>query len=122
MPTIQHRDGQEIQHEIFFPKGSGLLYEKAAAIPGVAALGLDTAVPLAFAQRLQKLATVQGNLDPIVLTAGGEALDRAATRILDALATGPFVFNLGHGVIPQTPPENVGRLADLIRGWRARKV
>jgi uroporphyrinogen decarboxylase len=107
---------------IFFPKGSGLLYEKAAAIPGVAALGLDTAVPLEFAKRLQKLTAVQGNLDPIVLTAGGEALDRAATRILDALGTGPFVFNLGHGVIPQTPPENVGRLADLIRSWRARKA
>jgi uroporphyrinogen decarboxylase len=107
---------------IFFPKGSGLLYEKAAAIPGVAALGLDTAVPLEFAKRLQKLTAVQGNLDPIVLTAGGEALDRAATRILDALGTGPFVFNLGHGVIPQTPPENVGRLADLIRSWHARKA
>jgi len=105
---------------VFFPKGSGLLYEKAAAIPGVSALGLDTAVPLEFARRLQQRTTVQGNLDPIVLTAGGEALDRAATRILEALGGGPFVFNLGHGVIPQTPPENVGRLADLIRNWRRR--
>jgi uroporphyrinogen decarboxylase len=107
---------------IFFPKGSGLLYEKAAAIPGVAALGLDTAVPLDYARRLQKLTAVQGNLDPMVLTAGGEALDQAATRILDALGSGPFVFNLGHGVIPQTPPENVARLAELIRNWRARKA
>ncbi|MBI1244627.1 MAG: uroporphyrinogen decarboxylase [Alphaproteobacteria bacterium] len=104
---------------IFFPKGSGTLYETAAEIPGVAALGIDTAVPLAYARRLQAKVAVQGNLDPIVLAAGGEALDRAAGRILDTLGAGPFVFNLGHGVIPPTPPENVARLADLIRNWRA---
>ena len=104
---------------IFFPKGSGTLYEKAAAIPGVAALGLDTAVPLDFAKALQKRTTVQGNLDPLVLTAGGPALETAAKRLLDALGSGPFVFNLGHGVIPPTPPENVARLAEIIRGWRA---
>jgi uroporphyrinogen decarboxylase len=63
--------------------------------------------------------TVQGNLDPLVLTAGGQALETAAKRLLDALGTGPFVFNLGHGVIPPTPPENVARLAEIIRGWRA---
>jgi uroporphyrinogen decarboxylase len=105
---------------VFFPKGSGLLYREAAAIPGIDALGLDTAVPLAFAQELQKLKTVQGNLDPIALCAGGPALTDAATRILDALGKGPFVFNLGHGVIPPTPPANVAELAALIGKWRAK--
>jgi uroporphyrinogen decarboxylase len=106
---------------IFFPKGSGTLYETAAAVPGISALGIDTAVPLEFARKLQATRTVQGNLDPIVLAAGGEALERAAVRILDALATGPFVFNLGHGVIPPTPPEHVARLAEIVRGWRVRR-
>jgi uroporphyrinogen decarboxylase len=105
---------------IFFPKGSGLLYRDAAQIPGVDALGIDTAVPLAFAKELQKSKTVQGNLDPIALAAGGPALVSAATRILDALGEGPFVFNLGHGVIPPTPPENVELLANLIRNWRRK--
>jgi uroporphyrinogen decarboxylase len=105
---------------VFFPKGSGLLYREAAAIPGVDALGLDTSVPLAFAKELQKLKTVQGNLDPIALAAGGPALVDSATRILDALGNGPFVFNLGHGVIPPTPPANVAELAALIGKWRAK--
>jgi uroporphyrinogen decarboxylase len=105
---------------IFFPKGSGLLYRDVAQIPGVDALGIDTAVPLAFAKELQKSKTVQGNLDPIALAAGGPALVSAATRILDALGEGPFVFNLGHGVIPPTPPENVELLANLIRNWRRK--
>jgi uroporphyrinogen decarboxylase len=104
---------------IFFPKGSGLLYRTAAKIPGVDALGIDTSVPLAFAQELQKSKTVQGNLDPIALAAGGEALAGSAKRILDALGHGPFVFNLGHGVIPPTPPEHVAQLSDMIRAWRA---
>ena len=106
---------------IFFPKGSGTLYETAASIPGVAALGIDTAVPLDYAKRLQAKRPVQGNLDPIVLAAGGEALEREAKRILDALGSGPFVFNLGHGVIPPTPPENVARLAEIVRSWRAAR-
>jgi uroporphyrinogen decarboxylase len=97
-----------------------LLYREAAAIPGVDALGLDTSVPLAFAKELQKLKTVQGNLDPIALAAGGPALVDSATRILDALGNGPFVFNLGHGVIPPTPPANVAELAALIGKWRAK--
>ncbi len=106
---------------IFFPKGSGTLYETAAAIPGISALGIDTAVPLAFARHLQSKIVVQGNLDPIALAAGGDALERAARRILDTLGAGPFVFNLGHGVIPPTPPENVARLAAIVRDWRAAR-
>ena len=61
---------------------------------------------------------VQGNLDPIVLAVGGEAMRRQVARILGMLGGAPFVFNLGHGVLPETPPEHVAELADLIQSWR----
>ena len=82
------------------------------------AVGLDTAVPLAVAAELQRLLPVQGNLDPIALVVGGEALERRTRGILDALAGGPFVFNLGHGVLPQTPVENVAAVVALVQGHR----
>jgi len=59
---------------------------------------------------------VQGNLDPVMLIAGGEAMDHAIDHILKTLGKGPFIFNLGHGILPSTPPENVARLADRVKG------
>ena len=59
---------------------------------------------------------VQGNLDPIVLLAGGEALDRAIDAILEALSRGRFIFNLGHGILPETPIAHVERLVARVRG------
>jgi uroporphyrinogen decarboxylase len=53
-----------------------------------------------------------------MLVAGGVALEREATRILDKLGHGPFVFNLGHGVVPQTPPEHVAQLVEIVRNWK----
>ncbi|MBF0394000.1 MAG: uroporphyrinogen decarboxylase [Alphaproteobacteria bacterium] len=104
---------------IGFPRGAGLLYERYVAETGVDAVGLDTAVPLDWAaERLQPRCAVQGNLDPILLVAGGEALDHGVDRILAALGKGPFVFNLGHGIVPATPPDNVARLMDRIRTRR----
>lgn len=104
---------------IVFPRGAGTMYEAYAAECGAAALGLDTTVPAGWAaERLQPRVAVQGNLDPLVLVAGGPALTQEATRILDTLGHGPFVFNLGHGIVPQTPPEHVAELAELVRGWR----
>ncbi len=106
---------------IGFPRGAGLSYENYAADGGVDAIGLDTTVPPAWAARsLQTRLPVQGNLDPIMLAAGGEALHRAAREILEALAGGPFVFNLGHGVIQTTPPEHVAALAELLKRWPER--
>ena len=68
------------------------------------AISIDSTVPPAWAaERLQPRCTVQGNLDPAALLAGGEALHRAASSILDALGHGPFVFNLGEGVVPSRP-------------------
>jgi uroporphyrinogen decarboxylase len=106
---------------IVFPRGAGVMYEAYAAECGAAALGLDTTVPAGWAaDRLQPRGAVQGNLDPLVLVAGGAALEHEATRILDTLGHGPFIFNLGHGIVPQTPPEHVARLAELVRGWSRR--
>ena len=100
---------------IGFPRGAGLLYERYAAESGVSAVSLDTAVPIGFARdRLQTRLPVQGNLDPVLLVTGGEALERAATELKMALGAGPFIVNLGHGVLPQTPPENVAALARLL--------
>ena len=100
---------------IGFPRGAGLLYERYVAATGVAALGLDTAVPAGYARaRLQPLAPVQGNLDPVLLLTGGGALAEAVTNLRRELGGGPHVFNLGHGVLPETPPENVALLARLL--------
>ena len=76
-------------------------------------------VPLDWAaEKLQTKCTVQGNLDPILVVAGGEALDAGIDRVLKTLGKGPFIFNLGHGIIPPTPPENVARLAERVKNWR----
>jgi uroporphyrinogen decarboxylase len=83
-------------------------------------LGCDTGVPL---EEMRALAgrgvAVQGNLDPLLLVAGGDAL---ATRVRDTLATmrgARFIFNLGHGIVPETPPEHVAELVALVRGESA---
>ena len=100
---------------IGFPRGAGLLYERYAAETGVDAVGIDSAVPTSFAhERLQNLVAVQGNLDPVALLVGGSALTEEVGRIRGMFAGGPFIFNLGHGVLPQTPPEHVALLARLL--------
>ena len=104
---------------IHFPRGVGALYRTFAEEAGMEALSLDTTVPLAWARtQVQSKVVVQGNLDPIALLAGGAALQDATRRILDALGHGPFIFNLGHGVVPETPPQNVQALVDQVRKWR----
>lgn len=106
---------------IVFPRGAGVLYHAYAEECGADALGLDTTVPLGWAREvLQAKACLQGNLDPLTLVAGGEALWRAAEDILEQLAGGPFVFNLGHGIVPETPLEHVAMLVEQIRSWPDR--
>ncbi len=104
---------------IGFPRGAGLKLRDYADAAGVDAVSLDSGVPAYWAAReLQPDRAVQGNLDPVHLLAGGDAMRREICRVLDALGRGPFVFNLGHGVLPQTPLENVALLAETVRGWR----
>ena len=100
---------------IGFPRGAGVLYERYALETKVNALGLDYQVPLAQAKALQRICPVQGNLDPAHLLTGGKTLDAAIDRILTTLADGPFIFNLGHGVIKETLPEDVQQLITRVR-------
>ena len=105
---------------IAFPRGAGLGYEGFAEATGADCIGLDATVPLGWAaQRVQRDLgrCVQGNLDPQLLVAGGPALRAETDRILGALSGGPFVFNLGHGIVKTTPPEHVTALAEqVVRG------
>jgi uroporphyrinogen decarboxylase len=101
---------------IGFPKGAGAKLIDYARETGVDALGLDETIDPAWANReLPAALPVQGNLDPLALIAGGETLDRAIDAILAALDGRPHVFNLGHGILPDTPVENVQRLVDRVR-------
>ncbi len=102
---------------IGFPKGAGLNLERFVAGTRVDAIGIDWTVPLGFARdALRRAAVVQGNLDPMILRAGGSALDRAVDRILGELAGRRFIFNLGHGIVPETPIAHVERLVARVRG------
>jgi uroporphyrinogen decarboxylase len=104
---------------IGFPRGAGtLLAEYVEKVP-VDAVGLDWMIDRTFARELiQSQIPVQGNLDPLVLVAGGTALDRAVDAVLAAFADGPFIFNLGHGIVPETPIEHVERMLARVRGDR----
>lgn len=101
---------------IGFPKGAALRLERYARQTGVDAVGIDWTVPLDYARgQLQPFVVVQGNLDPIVLLAGGDALDRAIDGLIEGLAGGRFIFNLGHGILPETPISHVERLIERVR-------
>jgi uroporphyrinogen decarboxylase len=104
---------------IGFPRAAGLRYRTYTAATGVDAVGIDAAVPLAWAaEQLQPLSVVQGNLDNVLLAAGGPAMEAESLRILSTLGTGPLIFNAGHGILPETDPDHVGRAVDLVRAWR----
>jgi len=102
---------------IGFPRGVGAGILRYIDDVPVDAVSLDWTVDLAFArERIQSRLPVQGNLDPLALLAGGEALDRAVDQILEAWGAGPFIFNLGHGILPQTPIAHVERMLARVRG------
>lgn len=100
---------------IAFAKGAGILLESYRQKTGADAIGLDWAVPLSFARGLQKDGPVQGNLDPMRVVSGGDALDEGVDAILEALGSGPLIFNLGHGITPQADPKHVERLVKRVR-------
>ncbi|MGH6826300.1 uroporphyrinogen decarboxylase [Methyloceanibacter sp.] len=102
---------------IGFPRGAGAQAETYARETGIDAIGCDTSMPLSFMREtLQARLPVQGNLDPLLLLAGGEPMEARVTTILNTLGGAPFVFNLGHGILPDTPPEHVARLVELVKG------
>ena len=102
---------------IGFPRGAGTELPRYLDAVPVDAVGLDWMMELSFARdHIQPRRTIQGNLDPLVLLAGGAALDRATDATLDAFANGPFIFNLGHGILPDTPVGHVERLIARVRG------
>ncbi len=102
---------------IGFPRGAGLNALTYVAETGIAGLGCDTAVPLAWLRGkiVDRRLVLQGNLDPLLLVAGGEAMMRRVRVILDAMRGAPFIFNLGHGILPETPPEHVAALVAAVR-------
>ncbi len=103
---------------IVFPRGIGQLYPEALTL-GAAAVALDTtAVPEALVARASGGPALQGLLDPAVLVAGGDVLVREVRRILEVLRPVPHIFNLGHGILPHTPPGHVAQMLAAVRGER----
>ncbi len=106
---------------IGFPRGAGANAERYVRQTGVEGLGCDTAMPLREMRALADRGgvAVQGNLDPLLLAAGGPQLDARVRETLEMLRGAPFIFNLGHGIVPHTPPENVARFVELVRAGGA---
>lgn len=106
---------------IGFPRGAGTRYPDYIRATEVTAVSIDTTMPLEWARdHIQTLCPIQGNLDPLLLVAGGELMENRVKEILDCLSGGPFIFNLGHGIVPQTPPENVARVSELVREYQKK--
>jgi uroporphyrinogen decarboxylase len=102
---------------IGFPRGAGSSLTRYIAEVPVDAVGLDWMIDPTFArEHIQSRVPVQGNVDPIALMVGGEALDRAVDAVLEAFGAGPLIFNLGHGILPQTPVAHVERMLARVRG------
>jgi uroporphyrinogen decarboxylase len=101
---------------IGFPRMAGPSVEPYAHETGVNAVSLDTAMDLTRGVRmLPDEVAAQGNLDPLALVAGGVAMAEETRAILTAMRGRPFIFNLGHGIVPQTPPEHVAALVEMVR-------
>jgi uroporphyrinogen decarboxylase len=92
---------------IGFPRGGGSLVEDYAEGSGVDAVALDVAAPAELGRRIQVRRPIQGALDPLLLRAGGPALDGRVEQLLEQWGSGPYVFNLGHGILPDTPIAHV---------------
>jgi uroporphyrinogen decarboxylase len=100
---------------IGFPRGAGTMLGDYAREAGVDAVGLDYTVPLQAGRALQTQLPVQGNLDPVLLLVGGEAMSTRIREIRKTLSRKAHIFNLGHGILPATPPEHVAALVAAVR-------
>jgi len=104
---------------ILFPRGVGADAARYFDRIRPDAIGLDQGADLSWARtNLQPHCALQGNLDPAILVEGGPAMRAAIDRIMTTLSDGPFVFNLGHGIVPETPPDHVAELVDAVRSWQ----
>lgn len=104
---------------IGFPRLSGHRAVAYVQATGIDALSVDTIADLSSLRQMVPGMPLQGNLDPVVLRAGGKALDREVDRIVTAMAGAPFIFNLGHGVMKETPIDHVSQLVARVRGGAA---
>ncbi|WP_051531072.1 uroporphyrinogen decarboxylase [Sphingomonas sp. URHD0057] len=123
VPTARLVDAIRARHPdlpiIGFPKGAGGKLRAYARETGITALGLDETVdPVWAAKELPEDLPVQGNLDPLALVAGGETLQAAVGRVLDAFAGRPHIFNLGHGILQDTPVAHVEELLAQVKGTK----
>ncbi len=101
---------------IAFPRSAASYLAEVSAIPGIAAIGLDTSTGLDFARgAVSSPIALQGNLDPLALITGGSALGSSVDHILEKMRGRPHVFNLGHGILPQTPVQHVYDLVKKVR-------
>ena len=103
---------------IGFPRGAGSRIAGYVEATGVHGIGCDTALPLVDMAALAARLVVQGNIDPLVVAAGGLPCEAVVARLLEAMRGRPFICNLGHGIRPETPPEHVARLVALVRANR----
>lgn len=99
---------------IGFPRGAGVLVEEYAASAGVQGVALDVQASAAMGRRLQSSVAIQGALDPLLLRAGGAALDARVEALLEQWGGGPYIFNLGHGVIPDTPIAHIAQVVNRV--------
>ncbi len=101
---------------IGFPRLAGMLLGEYARETGVQAAAMDTGMdPVLAASQVPGDVALQGNLDPLAVVAGGAAMTEATGAVLRAMRGRPFIFNLGHGIVPQTPPDHVAALVELVR-------
>jgi uroporphyrinogen decarboxylase len=102
---------------IGFPRGATAMALPYVEMTGVSAIGVDWTFPRMIAREtLQRRVPVQGNVDPLALLAGGAAIDREVDDVMKELGGGPLIFNLGHGILPETPIANVERMLKRVRG------
>jgi uroporphyrinogen decarboxylase len=103
---------------IGFPRGSGYNYEKYIKHTGIDGVGVDQFVPLSEMKKWQKNILVQGNLDPVVLLGSKRNIELRVDEILSNLDNKNFIFNLGHGILPSTPAQNVEHLVNYVREYQ----
>jgi len=101
---------------IGFPRGAGALVERYAAETPVEGVALDTQASAELGRMVQKSKTIQGALDPLLLRAGGPALDARVDQLLEQWGAGPYIFNLGHGILPDTPIAHVEQVLKRVTG------